>query len=170
MNPPFLNIVLFEPEIAYNTGNIGRLCVGLGCRLHLIEPLGFKITDKMIKRAGLDYWEKLDFCVYMSLSEFFERNHPEKFHFASTRSTVNYYEAEFSCGEYIFFGKESGGLPEIFHTVHREKGITIPMTGEIRSLNLCNSAAVVMYEAYRQLIGNHVRCAEKLRKKTLVHL
>ena len=150
MEEPFLNIVLFEPEIPYNTGNIARLCVGLNCRLHLIEPLGFKLTDKMIKRAALDYWKYLDYRVYSSLEKFFTENPLEDFFFASTRSATVYYDAQFSCGDFIFFGKESGGLPEVFHTLHREKGILIPMTDKIRSLNLCNSAAVVMYEALRQ--------------------
>jgi tRNA (cytidine/uridine-2'-O-)-methyltransferase len=150
-NDPFLNIVLFEPEIPYNTGNIGRLCVGLNCVLHIIEPIGFKMTDKMLKRAGLDYWQKLDCRIYSSLEEFFKTGLSGDFYFASTKAEKPYYEANYKKGDFIFFGKESGGLPDSFHNIHRDKGILIPMPGEIRSLNLCNSAAVILYEAYRQL-------------------
>jgi len=151
MKDPFLNIVLFEPEIPYNTGNIGRLCVGLNSRLHLIEPLGFKLTDKMLRRAGLDYWNKLDLKVYSSIEEFFRTGLSGDYYFASTKAEKPYFEVKFKKGDFVFFGKESGGLPEEFHTVHKDKGLKIPMPGDIRSLNLCNSAAVIMYEAYRQL-------------------
>ncbi len=152
MADPLLNIVLFEPEIPYNTGNIARLCVGLNCRLHLIEPLGFKLTDKMVKRAALDYWDYLDYRVYSSLENFFMENSDKDFFFASTKAGTVYYDIKFRYGDFIFFGKESGGLPEIFHSLHNDKGILIPMTDKIRSLNLCNSAAVIMYEALRQFI------------------
>lgn len=153
MQEPFLNIVLYQPEIPYNTGNIGRLCVGLDSKLHLIEPLGFKITDKMLKRAGLDYWDKLDYEIYSSLKEFFSRNTSLNFYFASTKAERSFYKAEFRKGDYLIFGKETGGLPEEFHSVHRNKGLMIPMSDKIRSINLCNSVAVLMYEAYRQIYG-----------------
>lgn len=151
VNRPFLNIVLFEPEIPYNTGNIGRLCVGLNSRLHLIEPLGFKLSDKMLRRAGLDYWEKLDYRVYSSLEEFFRTGLSGDFYYASTKAEKPYFKANFNRGDFLFFGKESGGLPEEFHKNHKDKGLLIPMSDKIRSINLCNSVVVIMYEAYRQL-------------------
>jgi len=153
MQEHFLNIVLYQPEIPYNTGNIGRLCVGLNSKLHLIEPLGFKITDKMLKRAGLDYWKKLDYVIYSSLDSFFEKNREINFYFASTKAEKCFYKTEFKKGDYIIFGKETGGLPEEFHSAHKRRGLTIPMSDKIRSINLCNSVAVIMYEAYRQIYG-----------------
>jgi tRNA (cytidine/uridine-2'-O-)-methyltransferase len=151
---PFLNIVLFEPEIPYNAGNIGRLCVGLDSRLHLIEPLGFKITDKMIKRAGLDYWDKLDLKIHTSWEAFCNSEGRPEFYFASTKAKRSFYDVKFAKGDFILFGKESAGLPEFFHNAHYDKGIKIPMSEDIRSINLCNSAAIIMYEAYRQIFGN----------------
>ena len=147
----FLNIVLYEPEIPYNTGNIGRLCVGLNSKLHLIEPLGFKITDKTVKRAGLDYWKKLDLKIYSSLDHFFDENKNINLYFCSTRSERSYYELKFERGDFILFGKESGGLPDSIHELYKSKGVRIPMSDKIRSINLCNSVAIIMYEAYRQL-------------------
>lgn len=147
----FLNIVLYEPEIPYNTGNIGRLCVGLNSRLHLIEPLGFKITDKTVKRAGLDYWQKLDLSVYSSLDHFFAENELVSFYFSSTKAEKSYYNVKFQKGDFIMFGKESAGLPEKIHNSDRGTGLKIPMSDNIRSINLSNSVAVIMYEAYRQL-------------------
>lgn len=151
MQNSWLNIVLFEPEIPANTGNIGRMCVGLDIKLHLIEPLGFLINDKQLKRAGLDYWPDLKITQYSSLSDFFEKNFPINFYFASTKSTRCYFDVDFKAGDYIIFGKESAGLPQIFHTEHLNKGLTIPMPGKVRSINLSNSAAIVAYEAYRQI-------------------
>jgi len=153
MQEHFLNIVLYQPEIPYNTGNIGRLCVGLNSKLHLIEPLGFKITDKMLKRAGLDYWGKLDYVIYSSLDSFFEKNTDINFYFASTRAERSFYGAEFKKGDFLIFGKETGGLPEEFHSHYKSRGLTIPMSDNVRSINLCNSVAVIMYEAYRQIYG-----------------
>jgi tRNA (cytidine/uridine-2'-O-)-methyltransferase len=147
----FLNIVLFEPEIPYNTGNIGRLCVGLNSKLHLIEPLGFKITDKTVKRAGLDYWPKLDLSVYSSLDHFFAVNKNINLYFASTKAVQNHYDVKYRKGDFILFGKESGGLPQIIHERYGRTGIKIPMSESIRSINLCNSVAIIMYEAYRQI-------------------
>lgn len=146
----FLNIVLYQPEIPYNTGNIGRLCVGLNSKLHLIEPLGFKITDKMLKRAGLDYWKLLDVETYSSLDQFFDKIKNVNLFFASTKANKLYYEVEFKEGDFILFGKESGGLPEKIHDNFTGKGIKIPMPGGVRSINLCNSVSIIMYEAYRQ--------------------
>ncbi len=153
MQKHFLNIVLYQPEIPYNTGNIGRLCVGLNSKLHLIEPLGFKITDKMLKRAGLDYWKKLDCEIYPSLQAFFDKRKEINFYFASTKAERSFYKAEFKAGDYLIFGKETGGLPEEFHSAHKSRGLMIPMSDKIRSINLCNSVAVMMYEAYRQIYG-----------------
>ena len=149
----WINIVLFEPEIPANTGNIGRLCVGLKVKLHLIEPLGFSLAEKDIRRAGLDYWEKLELQVYTSLQDFFEKNENINFYFASTKATKNYTDVAFKTNDYIFFGKESAGLPKKFHNEFKDKGITIQMSDLIRSINLSNSCAVVLYEAYRQLSG-----------------
>jgi len=155
MQNNFLNIVLYEPEIPYNTGNIGRLCVGLNSKLHLIEPLGFKITDKMLKRAGLDYWDKLDLEIYSSLESFFEKNKNINFYFASTKAERSFYKAEFKKGDFLIFGKETGGLPDKFHTAYKNRGLTIPMSDKIRSINLCNSVAIFMYEAHRQNFGKN---------------
>ncbi|MCK5759921.1 MAG: tRNA (cytidine(34)-2'-O)-methyltransferase [Candidatus Delongbacteria bacterium] len=147
----WINIVLFEPEIPANTGNIGRLCVGMKAKLHLIEPLGFSLAEKDVRRAGLDYWEKLELQVYRSLEDFFDQNKNINFYFASTKATKNYTEITYKANDYIFFGKESAGLPKIFHKEFTEKGLTIPMSNLIRSINLSNSCAIVLYEAHRQL-------------------
>ena len=146
----WINIVLFEPEIPANTGNIGRLCVGMKAKLHLIEPLGFSLGEKEVRRAGLDYWKKLKFQVYTSLEDFFNKNGNINFYFASTKATKNYTEIRYKPNDYIFFGKESGGLPNFFHNEFKQQGFTIPMSELIRSINLSNSCAIVLYEAYRQ--------------------
>ena len=135
-----LNIVLHEPEMPANTGNIGRTCVAAGARLHLIEPLGFSINDKMVKRAGLDYWDKLDVTVYNDYEDFLKKNPGAK-----TYADVHY---EDNC--YIMFGKESAGIPEDILVSSEDTCIRIPMIGDIRSLNLSNSVAIVAYEALRQ--------------------
>ena len=147
----WINIVLFEPEIPSNTGNIGRLCVGLKAKLHLIEPLGFSLEEKEVKRAGLDYWKNLKLQVYASLDDFFDKNQGINFYFASTKATKNYTNVSYSLNDFIFFGKESGGLPKRFHEEFGKKGFTIPMSNLIRSINLSNSCSIVLYEAYRQL-------------------
>ncbi len=145
-----LNIVLLEPEIPANTGNIGRTCVAAGAKLHLIEPMGFEITEKQVKRAGLDYWDKLDYTIYASYEDFLEKNPGAKIYMATTKAKMVYSEADFEEDSYIMFGKESAGIPEEI-LVHNEKNaIRIPMFGEIRSLNLSNSVAIVLYEALRQ--------------------
>lgn len=145
-----LNIVLLEPEIPANTGNIGRTCVAAGARLHLIEPMGFRISQKEVKRAGLDYWDKLDVTVYDSYSDFLEKNPGAKIYFATTKAKHTYAEVSFEEDSYIMFGKESAGIPEEILVQHPEECIRIPMFGEIRSLNLSNSVAIVLYEALRQ--------------------
>ncbi len=145
-----LNIVLFEPEIPANTGNIGRTCVATGTRLHLIEPLGFRLNEKSIKRAGMDYWEHLDVTRYMNFEEFLEKNPGAKIYMATTKGQHVYTEVNYEPDCYIMFGKESAGIPEEILVEHPDTCIRIPMLSEIRSLNLSNSVAVVLYEALRQ--------------------
>ncbi len=145
-----LNIVLHEPEIPANTGNIGRTCVATGSRLHLIEPLGFKMDEKSLKRAGLDYWKDLDVVTYSDYEDFLEKNPGAKIYMATTKAPKVYTEAAFEPDCYIMFGKESAGIPEEILVEHKENCIRIPMIGDIRSLNLSNSVAIVVYEALRQ--------------------
>ena len=145
-----LNIVLHEPEIPANTGNIGRTCVATGTRLHLIKPLGFDISDKAVKRAGLDYWSKLDVTVYESYEDFLERNPGAKIYYATTKGPQTYVDVHYEEDCFIMFGKESAGIPEEILCHHKKDSIRIPMIGDIRSLNLGNSVAIVLYEALRQ--------------------
>lgn len=145
-----LNIVLFEPEIPANTGNIGRTCVATGTRLHLIEPLGFRLNEKSIKRAGMDYWKDLDVFTYMNYEEFLEKNPDAKIYMATTKAPQTYTEVQYEEDCYIMFGKESAGIPEEILLENQETSIRIPMIGDIRSLNLSNSVAIVLYEALRQ--------------------
>jgi tRNA (cytidine/uridine-2'-O-)-methyltransferase len=145
-----MNIVLFEPEIPANTGNIGRTCVATGTRLHLIEPLGFRLNEKEIKRAGMDYWKDLDVTVYDNYEDFLNRNPGAKIYMATTKALNNYTEVSYDPDCYIMFGKESAGIPEDILLENKETCIRIPMIGEIRSLNLANSVAIVLYEALRQ--------------------
>ena len=145
-----MNIILYEPEMPLNTGNIGRTCVATNTRLHLIEPLGFKLNDKAIRRAGLDYWDKLDVTVYCDFSDFLEKNPDAKIYMATTKAKKVYTEIAYEPDCYLMFGKESGGIPEELLIKNQENCIRIPMWGEIRSLNLSNSVAVVLYEALRQ--------------------
>jgi tRNA (cytidine/uridine-2'-O-)-methyltransferase len=146
-----MNIVLFEPEIPANTGNIGRTCVATNTRLHLIEPLGFQLNEKALKRAGLDYWDKLDVTLYADFDDFMERNPGAKIFMATTKAQKVYTEVEYDPDCYIMFGKESAGIPEEILVEHEEDCVRIPMWGEIRSLNLSNSVAIVLYEALRQV-------------------
>lgn len=151
-----LNIVLHEPEMLANTGNIGRTCVAAGARLHLIEPLGFSINDKMVKRAGLDYWDKLDVTVYDDFNDFCERNPGAKIYMATTKAHKTYTEVSYEPDCYIMFGKESAGIPEEILVDHEDTCVRIPMIGDIRSLNLSNSVAIVLYEALRQNNFDHM--------------
>ena len=147
-----MNVVLLEPEMPANTGNIGRTCVATGTKLHLIEPLGFKLNDKLIKRAGLDYWDKLDVQVYADYQDFLDRN-PQaigNLYFATTKAHKVYSNVEYEPDCYLMFGKESAGIPEEILVENEEHCIRIPMWGDIRSLNLSNSVAIVLYEALRQ--------------------
>ena len=145
-----LNIVLYEPEIPANTGNIGRTCVATGTRLHLIEPLGFKLNEKSLKRAGMDYWNDLDVTTYVNYQEFLEKNPGAKIYMATTKGQNVYTEVSYEEDCYIMFGKESAGIPEDILVEHEEDCMRIPMNGDIRSLNLGNSVAIVLYEALRQ--------------------
>lgn len=150
MGIKMLNIVLHEPEMPANTGNIGRTCVAAGARLHLIEPLGFKLNEKMLKRAGLDYWDKLDVTVYDDYEDFLNRNPGAKIYMATTKAQKTYCDVSYEDDCYIMFGKESAGIPEEILVDNEENCIRIPMIGDIRSLNLSNSVAIVLYEALRQ--------------------
>lgn len=145
-----LNIVLHEPEIPANTGNIGRTCVAAGARLHLIEPLGFRLDEKNLKRAGMDYWRLLDVTTYINYEDFLNRNPDAKLYMATTKADKLYTEVNYEPDAYIMFGKESAGIPEEILVQHKEECIRIPMAEEIRSLNLGNSVAIVLYEALRQ--------------------
>ena len=145
-----INIVLLEPEIPANTGNIGRTCVAAGAKLHLIEPLGFSLSEKALKRAGMDYWKDLDVSTYIDYREFFEKNPGAKIYMATTKARKVYTEVSYEPDCYIMYGKESAGIPEEILVNNRENCVRIPMMGDIRSLNLGNSAAIVLYEALRQ--------------------
>ena len=147
-----INIVLVEPEIPQNCGNIARTCAATGARLHLIRPLGFDISDRAVKRAGLDYWHLVDVQDYENLDEFF-RIHPqakENLWLATTKAPQSYCEVEFADGCWLFFGKETAGLPESFRMAHYDRCIRLPMRSAARSLNLSNSVAILTYEALRQ--------------------
>ena len=145
-----MNIVLHQPGIALNTGNIGRTCVATGSVLHLIEPFGFRLDEKEIKRAGMDYWEKLDVRRYINFEVFLEQNPSAKIYMATTKAHQNYCDVKFGPDDYIMFGNESRGIPEEILVDYEETCIRIPMKEEIRSLNLANSVAIVLYEALRQ--------------------
>lgn len=145
-----MNVVLFQPEIPANTGNIGRTCVATGTRLHLIRPLGFKLSEKEIRRAGLDYWQHLDLAVYDGWQDFQEKNPGAKIYMATTKGPRSYCSVSYEPDCYLMFGKESAGIPEEILIQHQETAIRIPMNPEIRSLNLGNSVAIVLYEALRQ--------------------
>ena len=139
-----LNVVLHEPEIPANTGNIGRTCVATGTRLHLIEPLGFRLDEKSLKRAGMDYWNRLDVTTYIDYQDFLEKNPGAKIYYATTKAPRSYTDVSYEEDCYIMFGKESAGIPEDILYANQETAIRIPMIGGIRSLNLGNSAAIIL--------------------------
>ncbi len=145
-----LQIVLFEPEIPANTGNIARTCAVTGCGLHLVRPLGFRVDDKQLKRAGLDYWHLLNVCYHDSLEDFFSYAAGGRFHFVETKGRHDYTEVEYQESDYLVFGKETTGLPPELLEQREDEVIRIPMRNEARSLNLSNSVAIVTYEALRQ--------------------
>lgn len=145
------NLVLVHPQIPNNTGAIGRLCVNAGTALHLIKPIGFDIDEKAVRRAGLDYWHKLDLHVWENLEDFFEANEiNNNAYFATTKTDKPYFEAEFKEGDYIFFGSETAGIPEDILNRYKTQNITIPMTDDGRSLNLAISTGIILYDAIRQ--------------------
>ena len=146
-----LNIVLVEPEIPQNCGNIARTCAATGCRLHLVRPLGFDISEKAVRRAGLDYWHMVEVLDYDSLEDFFRRNEVRQMWCLSTKAPRCYTEATFEDGCYLFFGKETKGLPEEFLQQHEAQCVRIPMRSDARSLNLSNAVAITVFEALRQL-------------------
>ena len=145
-----LNIVLIEPEIPQNTGNISRTCAATGARLHLVKPFGFEINDKHLKRAGLDYWQYLDITYYESQAEFFEKNKGKDFYYFTTKALHCHSDVEYPDGAYLVFGKETKGLPEELLLQNRDRCVRIPMIDEARSLNLSNAVAIATYEALRQ--------------------
>ena len=145
-----MNIVLLEPEIPQNTGNIARTCAVTNSVLHLIKPLGFSVDDKYLKRAGLDYWHLLDIRYYENFEDFLKRNGNPRIYMATTKSRRVYTEASYSMDSYIMFGRESAGIPEEILLRYKDTAIRIPMLEDARSLNLSNSAAIILYEALRQ--------------------
>ena len=144
------HIVLVEPEIPQNTGNIARTCAATGCRLHLVRPLGFEVSDKYLKRAGLDYWQYVYIAYHDSIEELFALYPQGQFFFFSTKAAKVHSDVSYREGDFLVFGKETKGLPEALLAVHYDTAVRLPMVGEIRSLNLSNSVAVAVYEAWRQ--------------------
>ena len=159
-----LNVVLYQPEIPQNTGNISRTCAATGSRLHLIKPLGFDISDRAVKRAGLDYWHLLDLRVYENLEEFFQQNDVRQLRMFSTKAPRCYTEADYEDECFLMFGPETRGLPEDLLEARRECCVKLPMIQEARSLNLSNSVAVGVFEALRQLGFPHLQQWGKMKK------
>lgn len=145
-----LNIVLVEPEIPQNTGNIARTCAATGARLHLVRPMGFEVDDKKLKRAGLDYWYLLDITYYDNLADFFEKNRNGEFFYFTTKALHKHTDVKYPDKVYLVFGKETRGLPEELLLKNKDKCVRIPMLSEARSLNLSNSVAIAAYETLRQ--------------------
>lgn len=158
-----LNVVLVAPEIPQNTGNIARTCAATGSVLHLVKPLGFDISEKAVRRAGLDYWHLVDVRVYENLAELFAANDVREMRLFSTKAPRAYTEAAYHDGCFLFFGRETKGLPEEFLNAHSESCVRIPMREEARSLNLSNSVAVGVFEALRQLEFPHLKDYGKMR-------
>lgn len=159
-----LNVVLLEPEIPANTGNIGRTCVATDTRLHLIEPLGFSLSEKALRRAGMDYWQELDVTTYVNYEDFLAKHPGAKLFFATTKARQVYSDAHFTDECYLIFGKESAGIPEEILKEHPDACVRIPMLGETRSLNLSNAVAVILYEALRQQGFAGLRTAGELHR------
>lgn len=145
-----LNIALIEPEIPQNTGNIARTCAATGARLHLVGPMGFQITDKQVRRAGLDYWDKLDITYYDSIEDFFEKNKNADFYYFTTKGGIAHSDMQYKNNAFLVFGKETKGLPEELLRDNYDKCVRLPMRGIIRSLNLSNAVCVSTYEVLRQ--------------------
>lgn len=145
-----LNVVLVEPEIPGNTGNIGRICANIGARLHLVYPLGFDISDKAVKRAGLDYWHLLDLRIYPDIHDFLDRNGSEPLWLATTKGSVRYTDVKYEDECWLLFGRESAGLPQWLREQYADRCIRIPMRPDNRSINLGNAASILCYEVLRQ--------------------
>ena len=160
-----LNIVLVEPEIPQNCGNIARTCAATCCRLHLIRPLGFDISEKAVRRAGLDYWHMVEVLDYDSLEDFFQKNEVRQMWCLSTKAPRCYTEASFEDGCYLFFGKETKGLPEEFLDLHYDRCVRIPMRSDARSLNLSNAVAITVFEALRQLEFPELQAFGKMKNE-----
>ena len=158
-----MNIILHEPEIPHNTGNIGRTCVATGTALHLIKPLGFSIDEKAVKRAGLDYWDDLDIYVYEDFEDFLNKNKNAVIYMATTKAEKTYADVNYEPDSFIMFGKESAGIPEEILVKYPETSIRIPMEPSIRSLNLSNAVAIVLYESLRQQNFAHMQLKGQLR-------
>ncbi len=159
-----LQIVLVHPEIPHNAGAIGRLCVGLGIRLHLVRPLGFQLTDRLIKRAGLDYWKHLDLHLHSNWDAFLSSVDASRIWLATTKARLSLYDCAFSAGDLLVFGSESAGLPDAVHARFPDRRFVIPMPGEhARSLNLAQAAAVAAYEAHRQIVSGGSPCTARPR-------
>jgi tRNA (cytidine/uridine-2'-O-)-methyltransferase len=160
------NVVLVEPRIPQNTGNIARTCAATGCGLHIVKPMAFEIDDKKMKRAGLDYWDLLNVRFYENLDDFFEKTaSPEaRYHYATTKAPHTYVEAEFKDNDFLLFGREDAGLPEDLLYAHEERCIRIPMIPDARSLNLSNAVAIVVYEAMRQMGFENLKNLGQLTK------
>lgn len=158
-----LNVVLVEPEIPQNTGNIARTCAATGARLHLVRPLGFSISEKSVKRAGLDYWNLLDITVYDSIDDFFEKTKGGQYYYFSTKARHIHSDISYPDGAYLLFGRETAGLPEKLLHENPDTTVRIPMISEARSLNLSNSAAIAVYEVLRQWSYPQLLCSGNLR-------
>ncbi|MCL2253176.1 MAG: tRNA (cytidine(34)-2'-O)-methyltransferase [Lachnospiraceae bacterium] len=159
-----MNIILHEPEIPANTGNIGRTCMATGSSLHLIEPLGFRLSEKELRRAGMDYWQDISVSTYLNFADFKEKNPRAKIWMATTKARYVYTDVTYSADDFIMFGKESAGIPEEILLDYKETCIRIPMLPKTRSLNLANSVAVVVYEALRQGGFAEMKLVGDLRK------
>jgi tRNA (cytidine/uridine-2'-O-)-methyltransferase len=160
-----LNIVLIEPEIPQNTGNIARTCAGLGAKLHLVEPFGFSISNRYLKRAGLDYWDNVNIKTYKDFADFLDKNINIEFYLATTKAVKDYTEIHYRKDTFIVFGSETRGISEDILKKYKERCIRIPMKGDIRSLNLSNAVAIIAYEAYRQ---NDFFDLEKYKKDSIL--
>ena len=163
-----MNIVLLEPEIPSNTGNIARTCVCTGSRLHLIRPLGFSLSEKNLKRAGMDYWDMLDYRLYDDLNDFLEKARPDRLYLATTKAKQTYADVHYQPDDYIMFGKESAGIPEEFLKYRKKDCIRIPMGQTLRSLNLANSVAIILYEALRQQGFPNMEMTGELHHETYI--
>lgn len=161
---PNFHIVLHQPEIPQNTGNIGRTCAAAGAALHLIEPLGFRLDEKSLKRAGMDYWKELNVTTYIEYEEFVQKNPDAEIYYVTTKAKQVYSDISYKPGSYFMFGKESGGIPEEILKAHPDHCVRIPMLPGARSLNLSNSAAIVLYEALRQQQFGDMQLAGELHR------